>query len=78
MAREPQKCNDGQRLIITSIGGVQMTEDGILVTCSKCGKRKSVFQFGFRKMPKNELRNQPQCIECRSASGAWTKGRGGA
>lgn len=75
MPREPQKCNDGQRLIITSIGGVQMTKDDIRVTCSKCGKRVSVFACGFRKMPKDELRNQPQCIECRSASGAWTKGK---
>lgn len=76
MPKDPLKCNDGTHLIVTSVGGVQMTDTDILVTCCICGHRKSVFECGFRKMPDGKLRNQPHCIPCRKKTGPWAKGRG--
>jgi len=34
--------------------------------CPKCGKEKSLFDFGLRKMTKNgTIRNQSYCKKCR-------------
>lgn len=37
------------------------------ITCSKCGERKVLDEFGLRKMPDGSIRNQPRCRACRSS-----------
>ena len=33
--------------------------------CPHCGKEKPLSDFGFRKMPNGQIRNQPWCKACR-------------
>ena len=56
----PTKNND--RPIIQSDGynGSQPTR-----ICPKCGKRKPLSDFGFRKMGNGQVRNQSWCKDCR-------------
>jgi len=34
--------------------------------CTDCGKWKPAKLFGLRRMKSGEVRNQPQCADCRS------------
>ena len=34
--------------------------------CTDCGEWKGAKHFGLRRMKGGEIRNQPQCNECRS------------
>ena len=33
--------------------------------CSKCGKKKPISEFGYRKMGDGTIRNQSWCKDCR-------------
>jgi len=50
-----------QRVVILDRG------QPVEITCSKCGERKVVDEFGLRQMPDGCIRNQPRCRECRSS-----------
>lgn len=57
-----------RRLIITSERGVRQAWDGgIEICCVCCGAWKTLPHYGMRYMkPRDELRNQSWCTQCRS------------
>lgn len=60
-----QNLNNNQNPILQASG-----YDGHEPTrlCPHCGKEKPQSEFGWRKMPNGEIRNQSWCRECRSKS----------
>lgn len=54
--------NNNDRPIIQSSGynGSEPTR-----VCPKCGRKKPISEFGFRKMGNGQVRNQSWCKDCR-------------
>ena len=50
-----------QRVVILDRG------QPVEITCSKCGVRKVLDEFGLRQMRDGCIRNQPRCRDCRSS-----------
>lgn len=53
--------NGRQRIVILDRGRP------VEITCTKCGERKVLDEFGLRQMPDGSIRNQPRCRGCRSS-----------
>lgn len=50
-------------------GSVRVVLKGAMFQCTCCEQVKPGSEFGLRRMPSGEVRNQAQCNACRSMNG---------
>lgn len=58
-------AQQGHKLTVTSTMVLVRTDGELVLRCSNCQKVLPLRAFGVRNMGGGELRNQPQCVDCR-------------
>ena len=68
MGKKREKLDIGTVELMTEakIAGVRL--HGAMFQCTKCGALKPATDFGLRLMTDHIVRNQSQCVSCRSKS----------